>query len=41
MPQQGLQEGGFTIARNPDGTLKTEKMIDDRGREVSRLISKE
>ena len=35
-----MDEGGFVIATDKDGKILTEKIKDDRGREVSRILRK-
>ena len=35
-----MKEGGFAIATDPDGKILTEKVKDESGREVSRILSK-
>tara|TARA_X000001382_G_scaffold44882_1_gene30260 strand:+ start:82 stop:3630 length:3549 start_codon:yes stop_codon:yes gene_type:complete len=36
-----MKEGGFAIATDPDGKILTEKIKDESGREVSRILSKD
>ena len=35
-----MKEGGFAIATDPDGKILTEKVKDESGREVSRILAK-